>query len=76
MNSIARRIRRLENLHLRCRGESGPNLVEVLLGRMRKRRLAQGREPETDRSPGRLVDASGRCLSIAEILLENRKKKG
>ena len=73
MNSIARRIRRLENLALRYRAESGPNPVDVLMERRRKCAIAEGRKPEPDRPPTRWIDSNGRCLSLAEILLENRR---
>lgn len=70
MNSITRRIRRLESLLL----HSEESLVDVLLERRRRRALAEGRPPEPHRPQGRLVDANGRCPSLADILLKNRKR--
>jgi hypothetical protein len=57
MNTIARRIKRLEDREFRSRAEQGPNLVAILLERRRKRAIADGREPEPDRPPGRLTDS-------------------
>ena len=74
MNSIARRIKRLENLEVRQRAESGPDLVAIILERRRKRAIAQGREPEPERSPERsperLLDSNGRRFSLADVMLQ------
>jgi hypothetical protein len=74
MNTIARRIKRLEDREFRSRAEQGPNLAAILLEQRRKRAIAEGREPEPDRPPGRLTDSSGRRLSLADVLLQNRKR--
>ena len=79
MNAIARRIKRLENLKVQQQSESGPALVATILERRRKRAIAEGREPEPERSrersPEWLRDSRGRCFSLADIMLQARKRR-
>jgi hypothetical protein len=75
MNAIARRLRRLEELAFQQRAETGPDLVAILLERRRKRAIAEGREPEPDPPPGRLIDSKGRPFSLADVMLQHRKKR-
>ena len=74
-NAIARRLRRLEELEFQHRAEPGPSLVAILLERRRKRAIADGREPEPDRQPGRYLDSRGRPLSLADVMLQSRAKR-
>ncbi len=76
MKAIARRIKRLEDFELQNRPESELSLVDVVLERRRKRAIAEGREPEPDPPPKRAIDSSGRALSLADILLQNRRTRG
>jgi hypothetical protein len=46
MNSIARRLRKLERLELRHRAEPGPSLAAILLERRRRSGIAESREPK------------------------------
>ena len=71
--TIVRRIRRLEDLQLRCQPESGPSLADIFIERRRKRALAEGREP--DPPSGQRMDSRARHLSLADVLLENRKAR-
>lgn len=73
MNSIIRRIKRLEKIQFQYRTESGPSLAEILLERRRKRAIREGREPEGPRPPGCFTDSKGRPLALADVLLKNRK---
>jgi hypothetical protein len=75
MNAIARRLRRLEELEFQHRAELGPSPGAILLERRRKRAIAEGREPEPDPPPGRLIDSRGRPLSLADVLLQHRKNR-
>jgi hypothetical protein len=74
MSAIARRIKRLENLKFKQPGESGPDLVGILLARRRKYATDEGREPEPDPPRGPFVDSSGHPLSLAGVLLQRRKR--
>ena len=75
MKTMARRLKRLEELEFQHRAELGPSLAAILLERRRKRAIAEGREPEPDPPPGRLIDSRGRLLSLADLLLQHRKKR-
>jgi hypothetical protein len=75
MNAIARRLRRLEELEFQHRAEPGPSSAAILLERRRKHTIAEGREPEPDRPPGRFMDSRGRPLSLADVLLQRRGKR-
>jgi hypothetical protein len=79
MNAIAKRIKRLENLEAQQQAESGPDLVAIILERRRKRAIAEGREPEPEQSrerpPERFMDSSGRCFSLADVILQARKRR-
>ena len=79
MNAIARRIKRLENLEIQQQAESGPDLVAIILERRRKRAIAEGRDPEPERSrersPEHLLDSSGRRFSLADVMLQARKQR-
>ena len=70
MNAIARRLRRLEKLEFQHRAEPGPSLAAILLERRQRYAIAEGREPEPDRPPGRVMDSRGRLLSLADVLLQ------
>jgi hypothetical protein len=74
MNAIARRLRNLEELQFQHRAEPGPSLAAIMLERRRKSAIAEGREPEPDRLPGRFMDSRGRLLSLADVLLQRRRK--
>ena len=72
---IARRLSKLEKLAFQQRAENGPDLAGMLLERRRKRAIAEGREPEPDPPRTPLVDGSGYRLSIAEVLLHDRRER-
>ena len=79
INAIARRIKRLEYLEIQQREESGPDLVAIIMERRRKRAIAEGREPEPyrlpERFPDRFLDSRGRPLSVADVMLQQRKRR-
>jgi hypothetical protein len=73
VSTIARRIKRLEDLKFKQRAETGPDLVATLLARRRKHAIAESQEPEPDRPPGP-VDSGGYPFSLADVLPQRRKK--
>ncbi len=79
INALARRIKRLEGLEIQQRQESGPDLVAIIMERRRKRAIAEGREPEPERSreraPSSFLDSSGRRCSLADVMLQARKRR-
>jgi hypothetical protein len=79
MKAIARRIRRLEDLEVQQQAEEGPDLVAIILERRRKRAMAEGSEPEParsrERATSRLLVPSGRRCSLADVMLQARKRR-
>jgi hypothetical protein len=79
MHAISRRIKRLENLEIEQREESGPDLMTIIMERRRKRAIAEGREPEPyrlpERFPDRFLDSRGRPISVADVMLQQRKRR-
>jgi len=73
MRAIDRRLSKLEKLLFQQREEILPDLAGILLERRRKRAIAEGREPEPDPPRARVVYSGGR-VSIAEVLLHDRRK--
>ena len=74
LKTIVKRRKRLEDLEFQHRAELGPSPVAILLERRRKFAIAEGREPEPDRPPGR-YDSRGRPLSIADVMLQRRRQR-
>lgn len=79
MNAIAKRIKRLENLEVQQQAQLGPDFVAQILERRRKRAIAEGREAELERLPERLpqrfLDNRGRRFSLADVILQRRKRR-
>jgi hypothetical protein len=75
MSSIGKRIKKLEDLEVQYRAESGPNPAAILLERRRKFAIAEGREPEPDPPPVCLIDSEGRRIALSDVLLKRRENE-
>ena len=74
MKAIARRIRRLEENCTSKENEHARRMLEAIRESRRRRLAAEGKEPEPELPRRRedYFDASGRPLSIAEIIIRAR----